>query len=1671
MKRAYFLLIVGTIFLLRTAAFALDPLDLTDDKFKMPVLLTGTSGSTGTPAMPVLPGVGSTDTNGKITITFTSGTLYATQLKELWARANYDGKTEYWKLDPRMLAPDGTALFMQFESKFNTKLVQLDLFGFDTTGKKTGYSNPIKISVNSLPSSVTMPVLPGTGTTDVNGRITVNFSSGTLFAAQLNELWAKVVYDTKTEYWKLDPGMLATNGESFSMQLSSAFNAKIIDLQLFGFDTSNRQTTYTNAIKITVQSATSAVAMPTLPSTGTTDAVGKITVTFASGTLLPAQLNELWARLDYDNKTEYWKLDPGMLSPGGTSFTMQFDSKFNGKHMNLELFGFDTLGRQTGYSNPIDITVSAQASSITMPTLVAPLTTDPNGKIKVNFSSGTLFASQFNELWARVNYDGKTEYWKLDPVILATDGASFSMQLGSAFHGKIMKLELFGIDTTGKKTGYSNQVQFTVDSSPSLVTMPVLPATGATDVNGKITVSFTGGTTLLASQLNELWARVNYDGKTEYWNIGKVILASDGKSFSMQFDPKFDGKVIKLELFGFDTGGKQTGYSTAIDITVDSNLSPVDMPNLPATGITNAVGKITVTFSVGTLFSTQLNELWARMTYDSKTEFWKLAPGMLAFDGKSFTMQFDSTFNGKTMKMELFGFDTTGKQTGFSSPIDITVNSSPSTIAMPTLPGTGNTDANGKITVTFSSGTLLPANLNELWARMTYEGKTEYWKLDPGMLATGGTSFTMQFDSTFDNKVMKLELFGFDTLGKQTGYSNPIDITVDSNPSAVAMPVLPAGPFTTDPNGNITVTFASGTLLPAQLNELWARVNYEGKTEYWNLGKTILASDGKSFAMQFESKFHAKTINLELFGFDTGGKQTGYSNQVQIIVDSTPSSVTMPTLPATATTDVNGKLTVTFGGGTTLFSTQLNELWARMNYDGKTEFWKLAPGMLAFDGKSFSMQFDSTFNGKTMKIELFGFDTSGRKTGFSNQVEVTVNSSPSAVAMPVLPSVPLTTDVNGKINITFSSGTLLPASLKELWARMNYDGKTEYWKLDPGMLATNGLSLNMQFDSTFNAKVMKMELFGFDTGGKQTGYSNQAQITVNSSPSAVTMPALPTVPSPLTTDPNGQITMTFTGGTTLLPGQLNELWARVNYEGKTEYWKLDPLMLATDGKSFSMQLSSAFHAKTISLELFGFDTGGKQTGYSNQVQILVNSSPSAITMPTLPSPLSTDPVGKITVNFSGGTTLLASNLNELWARVTYDGKTEYWKLDPGMLSTAGTSFSMQFSSAYNAKIMKLELFGFDTLGKQTGFSNPTNITVFSGFSSVVMPTFLGTGNTNAIGKITIGFTGGTTLFAGQLNEFWARATYDGKTEYWKLDPAMLATDGASLSMQFESKFNGKVVKMEFFGIDTLGKQTGFSLPINITVTSGPSAITMPTLPSPLSTDPVGKITVNFSGGTTLLASNLNELWARVTYDGKIEYWKLDPGMLSTAGTSFSMQFSSTYNGKIMKLELFGFDTSGKQTGFSNPTNITVASGPSAITMPTLPSPLTTDSVGKITLNFSGGTTLLASNLNELWARVTYDGKIEYWKLDPGMLAIDGSSLSMQFESKFNAKIIKLELFGFDTLGKQTVFSNTTNITVFSGPSAVAMPTLPGTGATDIIGKITVNFSSGTTLLASQLNEL
>jgi len=116
----------------------------------------------------------------------------------------------------------------------------------------------------------------------------------------------------------------------------------------------------------------------------------------------------------------------------------------------------------------------------------------------------------------------------------------------------------------------------------------------------------------------------------------------------------------------------------------------------------------------------------------------------------------------------------------------------------------------------------------------------------------------------------------------------------------------------------------------------------------------------------------------------------------------------------------------------------------------------------------------------------------------------------------------------------------------------------------------------------------------------------------------------------------------------------------------------------------------------------------------------------------------------------------------------------------------------------------------------TGTTSTTQQATSTGTSSITIPAVSGPANTDASGSAT--FTLASQLDASKLKELWAAVTVDGKTDYWKLDPSMISADGKSINMKFDtSKYDGKTMSLQFYGIDQDNKQTSFANQVTIKV--------------------------------------------------------------------------------------------------------------------------------------------------------------------------------------------------------------------------------------------------------------
>ena len=253
-------------------------------------------------------------------------------------------------------------------------------------------------------------------------------------------------------------------------------------------------------------------------------------------------------------------------------------------------------------------------------------------------------------------------------------GGSSTITLGSS-NAKTVTLgsQTSGTSASAVHTGGSSAITLgssnaTIDPNSSSLTVPTVTS-AVCAVDG--TVTFTLSSALKPSDLKEFWAEVKYDSYTYYWTLGTGVLSADGKTVKMQIGSDYHGKTMTFTFFGVDTAGKKTGTTNAVSVLIDSDPSPLAVPQL-ASYVSNPSGTVTINVSDGAFIPTTLSEFWMQITYDGVTQYWNITPGVLSADGKTITLNLDASLSGKVLYLAFFGVDTGNKKTKFTNTIAVT---------------------------------------------------------------------------------------------------------------------------------------------------------------------------------------------------------------------------------------------------------------------------------------------------------------------------------------------------------------------------------------------------------------------------------------------------------------------------------------------------------------------------------------------------------------------------------------------------------------------------------------------------------------------------------------------------------------------------------------------------------------------------------------------------------------------------------------------------------------------------------------------------------------------------------------------------------------------------------------------------------------------------------------
>ncbi|MBU4589833.1 MAG: hypothetical protein KKG01_02805, partial [Candidatus Omnitrophica bacterium] len=313
----------------------------------------------------------------------------------------------------------------------------------------------------------------------------------------------------------------------------------------------------------------------------------------------------------------------------------------------------------------------------------------------------------------------------------------------------------------------------------------------------------------------------------------------------------------------------------------------------------------------------------------------------------------------------------------------------------------------------------------------------------------------------------------------------------------------------------------------------------------------------------------------------------------------------------------------------------------------------------------------------------------------------------------------------------------------------------------------------------------------------------------------------------------------------------------------------------------------------------------------------------------------TSMTGEVTMLFAGGAILNANSLAALWAEVKYGGTTQYWNIGTGAITADSRGIRLVFGPEHDGKTYRMKFYGFDNSGEQTNKNRSTYVTVYSAPSSVVIPEFESTTyETNMVGEVTLKFTAGKTLNASSLSKLWAEVVEGSVTEHWDLGTDIIMDDGTGLEITFAPEHDSKTYTMSFYGFDPTDKRTNTTVPVDVTVQSEPSPVSIPDIQTgPYQTNIRGEITLAFTAGQTVNPNDFSGLWAEVEDSSdNIEYWDIGLGAFTDNNDGISIQFQPKHNASTYTISFYGFDTylEGRRIANTNKVDVAVQLEPSPV---------------------------------------------------------------------------------------------------------------------------------------------
>ncbi|PIQ87910.1 MAG: hypothetical protein COV73_01640, partial [Candidatus Omnitrophica bacterium CG11_big_fil_rev_8_21_14_0_20_43_6] len=511
------------------------------------------------------------------------------------------------------------------------------------------------------------------------------------------------------EYWRIgtealvrDPNnfnlatgvdlLLTQDGQGVSLDGKTVQFVHLYAHDAYG-DNTGRLTNQVEGPSVNVHYKTSALTLPGFTTEIIGDRSGLIKVSIPEGAIQQEDISSFTLGLkglytQEPNFVKYFVIPASSLSRetiGSTdyiTFVIYLAPEFSGRTVTPTLSAVDNQGAYLTPRLGSAFTVISEISGTTLPNISIEQIGDLSGLYRIKFDQAVP-ADQIATITAQIeNLESSALYWVLAPEydLTKTKITGAVVYFVPEYEGKTnVRISVSGIDAQGRLLTYTNTATIaTLHSQISSVALPQISAPVATDVAGKIRITF--ATPLNPAQIASLTAAIGEAAEnTSYQelNCNLVTNASDQIiGVDLAFGAERNNQTVNFNISGIDNLGKFIQATNTISFLIHSQPSAFIIPNfvVDPSGNINIPANTDAVLSFETILPSDnpLTEYWLEVSEAGVPcpQYWDMT---VSTDEYGVGVRFGSESIGKTYLVRGFAFTDAGQVTNFTEQFSLTI--------------------------------------------------------------------------------------------------------------------------------------------------------------------------------------------------------------------------------------------------------------------------------------------------------------------------------------------------------------------------------------------------------------------------------------------------------------------------------------------------------------------------------------------------------------------------------------------------------------------------------------------------------------------------------------------------------------------------------------------------------------------------------------------------------------------------------------------------------------------------------------------------------------------------------------------------------------------------------------------------------------------------------------